>query len=203
MDRVVLSSFVGILMLGLLGGCSNHQLPSTQGDVSPLWSERLAVLEAMGPWTFQGRIAVKDGADSWSVKLNWAQANDQFDIRIIAPFGQGAAHLYGNNELAVIDVPERPSMSAVSAEVLLLHNVGWAVPLEGLRYWLAGRPDPALAMSAQWDELGRLNQLTQSGWYIKYRRYVNVAGVDLPRKIEMVNDQLRVKFIIDRWQLDS
>ena len=194
--------FAGAVCLSSLLGCSTKQSPLLT-SASPLWTQHLAVLEGMDQWAFQGRIAVKDGTDSWSMKLNWAQTNEHFDIRIIAPFGQGAAHLYGNGEFAVIDVPERPQMSAPSAEELLRHHIGWTVPLEGLKYWLAGRPDPDLMMSGEWDALGRLNQLTQSGWYITYKRYSTVAGIDLPRKIELINDQLRVKLVIDRWQLDS
>ena len=51
-----------------------------------------------------------------------------------------------------------------------------------------------------WDAQGRLLQIDQNGWQINYRRYLAQDDLQLPEKLHMQRDSLRVKFIVDVWQ---
>ena len=74
--------------------------------------------------------------------------------------------------------------------------------MTGLRYWIRGLPAPAASKAeARRDESGRLSQLTQSGWTIKYDRYQLVNGVSLPGKLQLLHDDISVRIVVDKWEL--
>ncbi len=190
-----------------LGACSVKPPVVVDYDVEPLWQQRLAKLERLSAWSFDGRIAVRDGGKAWNAKLSWAQSGASYDILISAPFGQGAARLSGEPGRALIDVSGQPSLVADDPGLLLYEQVGWAVPVDALQYWLTGRPDPQTSALLEWDGQGRVVRLDQSGWAVTYRRYGKADGVprsvSLPTKVELVNRDLRVKIVIDQWHLNS
>ena len=49
--------------------------------------------------------------------------------------------------------------------------------------------------------MGRLEYLQQAGWDIHYDRYKTVDALDLPARILLENDEIRVRLVIDQWQL--
>jgi outer membrane lipoprotein LolB len=51
-----------------------------------------------------------------------------------------------------------------------------------------------------WDAQGRLLQIDQNGWQINYSRYLAQDDLQLPEKLRMQRDSVRVKFIVDVWQ---
>ena len=185
-----------------LTACATHRPPPV--DLSASWPQRLQALKTLNNWSFNGRLGIRAGDEAWNATLRWQQHNDQYDIHISAPLGQGAARLHGDTHNVTMELPDKAPLQAENAEALLHAQLGWSVPVAGMRHWLAGRPDPQLgAEIMELDEMGRLSQLRQAGWTIEYRRYATVDQFDLPRKIEMVNGDLRVRLVVDHWQLQE
>ena len=183
-----------------LSACATHRPPPL--DLSSSWPQRLQALKALEDWSFNGRLGIRAGDEAWNASLRWQQRKDRYDIRISAPLGQGAARLRGGANDVTMELPDEAPLRADNAESLLRAQLGWSVPVSGMRHWLAGRPDPNMGTEImELDEMGRLSQLRQAGWSIEYRRYVTVDQIDLPRKIEMVNSDLRVRLMIDQWHL--
>ena len=185
-----------------LSACAIHRPPPP--DLSASWPQRLQALKALNNWSFNGRLGIRAGDESWTATLRWQQHGDQYDIHISAPLGQGAARLHGNTHNVTIELPDKAPLRAENAEALLHAQLGWSVPVAGMRHWLAGRPDPQLGTEImELDDMGRLSQLRQAGWNIEYRRYATADQFDLPRKIEMVNGDLRIRLVVDHWQLQG
>ena len=87
-----------------------------------------------------------------------------------------------------------------NAETLLKQSVGWYVPVSGFRYWVRGLQEPGVDVAnQQFDELGRITEMQQADWSISIKRYMDVDGVDLPAKIFMHNDHVKLKLIIQTW----
>ncbi len=194
------------LLALFLGACSVKPPVAVGYDVAPLWHQRLALLERLDGWSLDGRIAVRDGGKAWSAKLSWTQRGVSYDILIAAPFGQGAARLSGEPGRALIDISGQQMLVADDPSALLFEQVGWAVPVDALQYWLVGRPDPHSAALLEWDELGQVVRLEQGAWVVDYQRYSEdnaAVGVTLPTKVRLESRQLRVKIVIDQWHLDS
>ena len=78
---------------------------------------------------------------------------------------------------------------AESPEALLEREVGWSVPLTGLRYWIVGAPALDGATSKmELDDRGRLARLEQAGWTVIYERYGILDDLALPERIRFSSE---------------
>ena len=79
------------------------------------------------------------------------------------------------------------------------------MPVAGLRYWVVGLASPGQKDHPKLDQQGRLAYLEDEGWKVRFKRYSQVSGVDLPRKVFIVkNDkELDVRLVVDNWKLGA
>ncbi|MDZ7735226.1 MAG: lipoprotein insertase outer membrane protein LolB [Gammaproteobacteria bacterium] len=47
---------------------------------------------------------------------------------------------------------------------------------------------------------GRIRTLEQMGWQIEITDYVDALGRELPRRMEMVNEHLELKLVVQAWE---
>lgn len=176
-------------------------------EISP--ATHTARLNKLLSWKLEGRISIRLEDDAWHAGLYWQQFQDIYHIRIIAPFGQGGAQLDGN-ENGVIMHSSEGKFRALSADQLLAEQFGRQIPVDGLRYWVLGRPAPApddqegeqLPPLASYDRAGRISELSQGGWQVEYRSYKDVNGLSLPEKIFLKHaNGLDVRVVVDSWSM--
>ena len=71
-------------------------------------------------------------------------------------------------------------MTADNVTSLMQHTLGFAPPVEGLRYWLASSPAPTSHAKTivDPDQTSSLKEIDQEGWKIQYLAYADapVAG---------------------------
>ncbi len=84
------------------------------------------------------------------------------------PFGVGALVL--KMTPAGLSLNGAPPSDAVVAQ--LQERLGFELPLDNLRYWLLGIPDPGTTLRSDAQRSGSRTQLTQAGWSIDYDRYM-------------------------------
>jgi len=195
-----LSAFFFII---LLSGCDVLVLSeppvSAVADQRAAWEQhkkRLSLLEA---WSIDGRISIRLADEAWHANIVWRQIDKAYHIQIFGPFGAGAVQLDGSPQTVVLTHDGRKTHSN-DPEQLLAQQLGWRVPVNGLRYWAVGQAIPGEPAKVELDAAGRLAVLRQNGWHIRYRRYVDAAGFTLPGKIFMDNEGLDVRLVIDNWQ---
>lgn len=195
---------VGALaVLLLIGGCAAPPC-SDDGAASAAWRAHQDRLAPLTRWRMTGRVAVRTADDGWSAAIDWLQhADDAWTIEFRGPFGQGAAAVRAAGGVVTMELPGRPLAAATDAETLLARELGWTVPVSGLRYWIRGVPAPDAVADAELDSDGRLRVLRQSGWRAEYQRYTFVAGTALPAKMTLTRDALRLRFVIDAWHIDA
>ena len=75
--------------------------------------------------------------------------------------------------------------------------------MEALRFWILGLPAPGMAFDPAFDNRGRLADLQQADWRIRYQRYKAVDGVSLPGKIEALSGDVRLRIVVDHWQVTT
>ncbi len=198
----VLGVFLAGVVLFGLSGCATAPRVSSMPQFD--WPERQQQLAQLQRWSFSGRLAIKDANnESWSAALRWQQDGDSYDIQLSGAFGQGAARLFGHDGYAVIEMAEHSALTADSAEALMQQQLGWHMPVQGLKFWLLGMLVPNSVGQHAFNEVGRLESLQQSGWQVRYRDYLDVDGLELPRKLELENPRLRARLVIDSWQLPA
>jgi outer membrane lipoprotein LolB len=159
------------------------------------WQPRIAELQHDHSWQLDGRAAAALGTQGWQASLNWRQADRYAEVHLSGPFGIGALLLKQSpNGLSLNGAP--PS-DAVLAQVQ--DKLGFELPLDHLRFWLLGVPDPSAPSEVMRNSDDRAQQLTQSGWTVVYDRYKAVNGDVLPAHLVLSRDTVRVRIAIDQW----
>lgn len=168
---------------------------------------------AYDEWTVNGKFVVRVLADltsdtdtrarGISATLRWRQLPDTYRITLSNALGQGLLQLRGGPGAVTLRTAEGEVFEDTNAETLLRRQLGWSVPLEGLRYWVLGVADPR--EDVQHEELdgqGRLQLLEQSGWRIDYLDYdESPESAGLPTSISLSNQRLRASLDVNRWRL--
>ena len=190
-------------LLPLLAGCA------TQPVAIPEYAESAAArqerLLSLPQWEARGRVAIKSADTGGQGSLQWLQTGPAARIRLSGPFGAGAYEInWMPGEITVYSRGTEAALEYVgpdAAERFLAEQVGWSFPVTSVRYWLLGLADPAAPAAEQVDAGGRLVELRQSGWVVRYEDYAQSAATWLPRKLVIEGSQVRVRFVIDTWLL--
>ena len=191
-----------LVLATALAGCAELQLstPSQQADINA-WDLHRAALAGLERWSMTGRLAVQSGQEGWNATLHWDQDNANFTMRLIAPLGQGTYQLYGDDHSVSLLTAENKIYQADNPETLLQQNLGWSVPVGGLKYWIKGIPDPGVnTENLVIDKDGRMTDLQQSGWRISILRYTDFNGTQFPSKLFMQNDRFKLRLVVQDWK---
>ena len=90
-----------------------------------------------------------------------------------------------------------PPSDAVLSQ--LQDRLGFELPLDNLRFWLLGIPDPDTPFDVTRNDQDRAEQVSQDGWSVAYDRYMPVSGDLLPAHLTLSRDDVRVRIVIDHW----
>lgn len=188
------------LLLVAVAACST-QPPKPGNQAQARWQSRQAQLLQLDHWNLRGRISLVMPGEAWQADLVWVQQQRQFDIKLIAPLGQGTLALQGDPNGAELRSSQSPQpVRAPDPETLLYQQTGWRMPVDGLRFWVRGLPAPGGDPQLRLDDQGRLAALEQFGWHIEFVRYQDRNGTDLPDKIFLRKEDLSVRVLIRNWE---
>ncbi|MBL8250081.1 MAG: outer membrane lipoprotein LolB, partial [Candidatus Competibacter sp.] len=179
-----------------LAGCA--VAPTPTADQHNAWAARQQALTQLSRWQASGRIGVISGQDGWHANFQWAQQEQNYRIDLIGPLGQGRVSIQGDGRQVSIQTQDGQRQTAPDPESLLEQTTGARLPVEGLRYWIRGVPEPGPVAAMQTDASGRLLRLEQKGWVIEYPDYAPTSPDPLPARIIARRQDLSVKLVIDR-----
>lgn len=184
---------IGIIACcAVLAGCV-----TTRPALAPApWEQRLSELERAGSWQLDGRAAVSLGTQGWQASLDWRQRGESSELHLAGPFGTGAVVVKATPE--GISLNGAPPSADVAAQ--LRDRLGFELPIDSLRFWLQGIPDPNSAFELTRNQQDRALQLTQAGWSIQYEGYMPNNGDLLPARLVLRRDDARVRIAVDRWE---
>lgn len=147
-------------------------------------------------FVLQGRVSVQYGEESLSGQLNWRADVAGDEVLLSSPLGQGLASISRNEAGVTLTRPGQPAVMAENVEMLTQSELGFRLPLSGLRYWIQARPDPARASKVKRNADGSVEQIAQDGWKIDYLQFHE----NRPRKIQVAREGLEIRLVIDEWQ---
>lgn len=152
----------------------------------------------LAAFALQGRVSVQYGDQSLSGQLNWRAdaAGDQ--VLLSSPLGQGVASISRNAGGVTLMKPGESPVAAENVEALTQSELGFRLPLSGLRYWIQAKPDPARASKVRHNADGKVEQIAQDGWKIDYLQFRD----NRPRKLHVTREGLEIRLVIDEWQMD-
>ncbi|GGK78492.1 lipoprotein insertase outer membrane protein LolB [Amphritea balenae] len=193
-----------VLFIILLSGCSALNLTPTEEVDTALnqrpWQQQQAMILAAERWRLKGKIGIRTATDNSSASLYWQQLQQHYEIELTGPLGQGGARIEGNGAGITIDVAGEKPIWAPSPELLMEQTLGWQFPVRELLYWVKGVPAPGtpfeLSLSQELPE-----KITQNNWQINYLRFTEQSGYQLPGKLTINRDDLRITIVAKEWQI--
>ena len=190
------------LLISILGACASltEQVVESPAD----WEDRLQQLQQIDNWTIKARLGVQTETEGGSFDVFWQQQADRYDIRLVAPMGQGAVHIVGDDGGVTISLADGRSEYSDNAEQLFQAMTGLSLPVNGLRDWLRGIPIQHEAIqNISWNENGQLYKIEQTGWRVEMGRYKVIADHVLPHAFYLGQEQrpeLSVRLLVREWQ---
>ena len=128
-----------------------------------------------------------------------AHLQQDFDLFISGPFGQGSSRLIGNQHQASLTLPGKEPVQAPSADYLMAQYLGWTFPVLDIRYWVKGQASPNSPSTEIRNTMGLLESLSQHGWNVEFSRYQRVGDTWLPGRIKITGHDFKFIFAIKEW----
>ena len=183
-----------LMFCSVLGACATVR-PAPPPLPAVAWEQRVTQLQQATRWRLDGRAAVALGAQGWQATLDWRQSGMFAEAHLSGPFGIGALVLKQGPD--GVSLNGGPPSDAVTSQIQ--DRLGFELPLQNLRYWLLGVPDPSAAFDLSRNDQDRAQSIVQAGWHIVYDRYMPSEGDLLPARFVLSRDDVRVRVVIDHW----
>lgn len=210
----------GLFALATLAGCVSQPVraPDTAVLAGPALAAAMARLEARealvagsGALSFSGRVALSNGTDGGSGRLEWWQAGETYQVVLRAPVTRQGWSLKADAGGARIDGLDGGPRVGPDPAWLVLEATGMEVPVGALAAWAAGtRADEAAHGRARLEFTadGRLARIRQAGWTIDYVSWQGgdaapESGPPLPRRIDAARGDAHVRLVVDDWSLGA
>jgi outer membrane lipoprotein LolB len=180
----------------VLAGCAALRPKGPPPAAAVAWDERRQDLQRATRWDLDGRAAVALGQQGWQATLNWRQTGADSELHLAGPLGIGA--------LTIKVTPAGLSLNGAAPNDAVVgqlqDRLGFELPLDNLRYWLLGIPDPNTPFELTRNTQDRAARLSQAGWNIEYDDYMAGDGDLLPKRLVLTRAQARVRIAVDRWE---
>ena len=193
MLRFKVGLFVVVCLMFLLSACS---VTPVQPNMHYSRAAMLRLYE-LEHWSFEGRLALTGEDDSWSANISWEHSPETEKIKLSGPMGQGAVVISLAGNVVTIDRGGDDVQSSTQPEEFINQQLGMFVPVRSLRYWVVGLPEPSCSYKET--DVG----FNQAGWLNEYKQMQAVDDESMPHKMTVMNNQVKLKLIIDRWVLND
>lgn len=146
-------------------------------------------------WSFEGRLAVTSPKDSWSANIVWKHSPAEDKLKLVGPLGQGAVIIQLKGNKVIIDRGGGDVRWSEHPEEFVNQELGMFVPVQSLRYWVIGLPEPSI----EFQEMGE--GFSQAGWLTEFKQMQSVDNQSMPKKIAVLSKEVKLKLFIDHWDL--
>jgi len=189
-----------VVLIALLAGCAG----TMKKEPAPKsWREQLVDLNALVRWQTRGKIAFRGLDRAESASVTWRQIENLIEVKLTGPLGLSPTTLSSDGEHIEVNHAQEVRHYNVSDTQAIYADTGIDLPLKALPYWLKGIPDPNARVVKQEFHQGRLQQLNQSGWTIRYERYQAFDRYLLPTKMTLNSTDTQVRLILRDWTTEG
>jgi outer membrane lipoprotein LolB len=163
------------------------------------WAEQRAALERLDRYGLDGRVAVAANGQGFSASLRYAQLADRTQLSLDGPLGIGGLRVELDGEDLEIATSRGENLDGAEARAELERRLGFALPLQALRWWLLGIPAPGDAVVDAADS-GEIRAFTQDGWQVSIQSRAAGLGFSLPQRLTAEREGVRLKMLVQRWR---
>jgi outer membrane lipoprotein LolB len=161
----------------------------------------------VGEWSLSGRIAVSNGKQGGSGRIDWQQTQGRYAISLSAPVTRQSWRLSGDAAGARLEGVEGGTRESADVESMLQTTTGWDIPVRALSDWVRGIGATSAEYGPAKVEYGAGNlpsRLQQAGWLIEYQEWQPAsAGPVMPARLVATRGQAKVRLIVDQWSLGA
>src|SRR5690606_7526292 len=120
-------------------------------------------------------------------------------VRARGPFIRRGLQVDGGPDEVIVTTSDGERRRLDDPEQDLSDIVDWWLPVESLRSWLLGLPDPRYPADPQTGGAEVLTSLEQRLWTLDYESYQLAAGLLVPRRIGMRHEALEIRVTVLGW----
>jgi outer membrane lipoprotein LolB len=183
-----------------LSGCASVK---PQG---PSMSNAATAVTAQTSRAYHGRFAVQYVDQNGQQRnaygnFDWQERGDTVTLQLRNPLGQTMAIVTSSPSAATLELPNRQPLTADNVSTLMQNALGFALPVEGLRYWLQPSVAPTSKATTEKDpqQESRLKEIQQDGWTIDYIAYADAPATGLKRvNLARTEPPLDIKLVLDQ-----
>ena len=146
-------------------------------------------------WSFSGRMSITGENNTVTANIDWKHRLKEETINLSGSFGLGRTRLILTENSVEINLNGKRVRHVGNADEILSTELGIAVPVSALKYWVLGITDP----SADYEEVAR--GFVQHGWRVTYLQMLTNGDYELPRKIRVEQGRAKLKLIVSSWKI--
>jgi outer membrane lipoprotein LolB len=179
-----------------LAGCASVRAPPTAGTT--------ADPDQLTEWAARGRIGITAGGEGGSGSFSWQQVAGRTELSLRGPLGAGGLDLVTDGTQLQLRDAAGQALDGDTARTELERRVGGPLPLAQLRYWMLGVPAPARdgpGSAPVQMATGSVPGFVQDGWVVTLDEARVVGGWRLPVRLSATTAWVRIKLVVDDWQL--
>nr|WP_300311004.1 lipoprotein insertase outer membrane protein LolB [Halomonas sp.] len=189
------------LCISVLAGCAAPAATDKAATerTAGQWEQQMTEVKAFDSWTLTGKVGLRTPEETNSANLDWLQTPYYYRLLVTGPLGAGRSTLEGREGRFSLTNSEG-RFEAETPEALMEQRLGWSLPVSQLTTWVRGLPVEGQPHTSTEDNLGFPATLSQDGWKIDYRGWMNVDGVWLPNRMVMTYGDIRATLVVNQWQ---
>lgn len=193
-----------LLLPLLLAACSTLRAPGAPSAAQErLYDERQQHLGQIQNWAIEGKLALTDGQDGGSGYFRWERGVHTDHMDFHGALGRGAWRLDAGPDGAELELANGELYRSANLDELVQRHAGWRIPVDYLAWWVRGLAAPAGIEGRALDDSGRLIELRQAGWVIRFDRYRSFGEVDLPVKLSASREEARLRLAVRDWTVEA
>lgn len=193
-----------VILAGIITSCASTRANMTPVASKTVFEQKIVSqkLFKLKSWTAKGVLGIIYDNQAESANYIYSQDGDSFSIKLYGPLGVGSVEITGDSNEVSLKNSKGQKVKAKDAKSLMLQQLGWYVPVEGLKYWIKAIAIPNIEKKEQLGQNNLIEKLSQKGWDISYKKFEFVdSKYPLPTKIRMSRDNLILKIVIKSWQV--
>ena len=148
-----------------------------------------------------GRLSVRHGSDALTANFRWHHEGTTDVVDLASPLGQTIARLSGDGGGVSLMTADGHAISAANWRELGERSLEWALPVDGLSYWIQGAPRAGAPFAAEPASDGGPGVLRQDGWTIVYQSFApDAVGVSRPARMALSYPEIELRLVVDSWR---
>jgi outer membrane lipoprotein LolB len=196
-----------VLVLVMLASCRTVPTRTVTGPGADApWPAQRAALANLDGYSLDGRVAVAANGQGFSASLRYTQALGRSQFSLEGPLGIGGLRVQAEGDDLEIETSRGDKLDGPEARAELERRLGFALPIEQLRWWLLGIPAPGESSVNAADD-GEIRDFTQDGWRVDIASRAPGIGFSLPQRLtaqragaESGPEGARIKLLVERWR---